>query len=127
MTGGWKLTIAQKKAISKRMKGRIVSSQVRRFLSKLKTGVPNNVKEKNPMWKGDKIFQAGGRQRARRWFKLKNFCENCGAKAKDRHHKDGNPLNNSPENILSLCRKCHVHIDGRIKILQTTNIGRRYC
>lgn len=36
-------------------------------------------------------------------------CNRCGASTKlERHHKDENPMNNSPENIEILCRKCHV-------------------
>lgn len=35
------------------------------------------------------------------------------ANATERHHKDGNPCNNKPENIIICCRKCHMEIDGR--------------
>jgi hypothetical protein len=32
----------------------------------------------------------------------------------ERHHKDGNPLNNDPGNIDRLCRRCHMVVDGRL-------------
>ena len=36
-------------------------------------------------------------------------CEICGsAKNVDVHHKDGNPQNNSPDNLQRLCRSCHM-------------------
>lgn len=38
-------------------------------------------------------------------------CEICGSsKNVDVHHKDGNYLNNSPENLRRLCRSCHNRI-----------------
>jgi len=46
-----------------------------------------------------------GRRRAQKAFPLtKCFCGEDGIQ---RHHLDGNPLNNSPENIKILCQKCH--------------------
>ena len=36
-------------------------------------------------------------------------CSTCGdTESLHRHHRDGNPINNSPENIQILCRRCHV-------------------
>ncbi|GGM64379.1 5-methylcytosine-specific restriction endonuclease McrA [Halarchaeum rubridurum] len=26
----------------------------------------------------------------------------------DVHHRDGNPHNNSPENLVALCKRCHI-------------------
>lgn len=42
----------------------------------------------------------------------------CGKKKKrlDIHHKDKNKSNNSIENLIKLCRRCHMTIDGRIFI-----------
>ncbi len=37
------------------------------------------------------------------------------SKGIERHHKDGNPKNNSPDNIMLLTHKEHMIIDGRIK------------
>jgi hypothetical protein len=66
-------------------------------------------------WKGNKIKDKSGRSRALRLFKKGLACEFCGEKNKrlDRHHKDENTLNNNKENIIFLCRKCHMKIDGR--------------
>jgi len=53
------------------------------------------------------------RHRAR--ITLKDRCERCGI-GKDEvrsrmglivHHKDGNPYNNRPSNLITLCQKCH--------------------
>jgi hypothetical protein len=52
---------------------------------------------------------------ARYWFPLAEKCERCETDgAVDRHHKDGDPFNNVPENIASLCRRCHMEVDGRL-------------
>ena len=71
--------------------------------------------EKNPKWKGDKVGWDAGHCRAIRKFQLKP-CEICGSIKSERHHKDGNYLNNSPENIQFLCRHHHMLIDKRTKI-----------
>ena len=63
------------------------------------------------------ITKAAGNMRARRIFKLKDRCDMCSEKAMDRHHIDGNPINNNSQNILFLCRKCHMAIDGRLELL----------
>lgn len=84
----------------------------------------NRHKENNPNWKGDDIVLHNGRLRARRWFGTHRPCEMCG-KSGENHHKDGNPLNNNPENIQSLCRKHHMEIDGRsilfVKLMRDAN------
>lgn len=69
-------------------------------------------------WKGDNIKPASGRDRARKKFSLGN-CEICQKKAIDRHHKDGNTLNNSQSNIQRLCRRCHMIEDGRLVRFKT--------
>jgi hypothetical protein len=71
-------------------------------------------KEGNPNWVGDKVSIDGGRQRARRWYQ-DNRCSVCNKESAERHHIDGNTKNNSPENIIFLCRKHHQERDGRIK------------
>lgn len=64
-------------------------------------------------WKGNGAKPRSGRSRALRLFPSIGPCEACGAPKAERHHRDENPLNNSPSNIAVLCRKCHSakHID----------------
>jgi len=98
-----------------RMKGKKHSKE-----TKLKMSLSRQ-KEKNANWKGDKAREKSGRERARRWFVDKRPCENCGKKEEEiwrleRHHKDGNPLNNKPENIQWLCYLCHKKIHKKEKL-----------
>lgn len=45
-------------------------------------------------------------------------CQNCDRKyTLETHHIDGNKRNNNPNNLLKLCRRCHMLIDGRFKNL----------
>lgn len=71
--------------------------------------------EKHPNWKGDNAQEQSKRRRARKLFPLPEKCESCEAKATQRHHKDGDPGNNVPSNIMFVCHRCHVLIDGRLK------------
>jgi len=71
-------------------------------------------REKHPLWKGDDAKPKTGRCRARNWFEAKP-CATCGAARSERHHVDGNTLNNAPSNIQHLCRRCHMTVDGRIE------------
>ena len=66
----------------------------------------------NPRWGGDNIDPKNGRCRTRRMYPIQP-CHICGGKA-ERHHKDGNTLNNEPANIDFLCRKHHMESDGRM-------------
>jgi hypothetical protein len=68
-----------------------------------------NQREKNPMWKGNKVSNDSARQRAIRWFPA--------PKGFDHHHIDGNPLNNDPSNIRIQTRKNHMIEDGRLEKL----------
>lgn len=44
-------------------------------------------------------------------LKLEKRCQICGAENNiDVHHKDGNYKNNSLDNLMILCRKCHIKI-----------------
>lgn len=61
---------------------------------------------------------ANGRYQAQYRFAAEK-CERCSSpKNVERHHKDGNAMNNSPENIERLCRKCHV-AEHRPKVTPT--------
>lgn len=51
-----------------------------------------------------------GRKQAQRRYPIApdDRCDACGGiKTLQRHHKDHDPSNNSPENIAILCRTCH--------------------
>ena len=62
-----------------------------------------------------------GRQRAQRMYPAEQ-CVECLATSDDhpidRHHVDGDTLNNSPENVRILCRRCHMVEDGRLERLR---------
>jgi hypothetical protein len=71
-----------------------------------------------PHWKGDDALPSTKRVRARRLYSLEGVaCEDCGAKATDRHHIDGDTGNNVRANIALLCRRCHMVRDGRLAAL----------
>lgn len=61
------------------------------------------IKTSNPSW-----------YTAHRWARLikeKSHCEICGTtKNLDVHHIDKNPNNNRKENLIVLCRSCHIRI-----------------
>ena len=65
---------------------------------------------RHPRWRGDQATRHSGRHRAQLLYELKP-CEVCRLEPRGhrvhRHHKDGNTLNNSPENIAFLCAKHH--------------------
>ena len=83
-----------------------------------------NAKENNGMWKGNDVGIRNARNRPRRWYK-KMPCEVCGNERSEIHHKDENVYNNEKENIQFLCRKHHMEIDGRMKILTTKHKGNK--
>ena len=64
-------------------------------------------------WKGDGATEKAGRSRALRMYAARP-CASCAVDRAERHHLDGNTLNNAPENIVFLCRKCHMRKDGRL-------------
>lgn len=60
------------------------------------------------------MSQHAGRMRAQRLFPLHPVCAECEVTpAYDRHHWDGDATNNTLTNIVPLCRRCHMRIDGR--------------
>lgn len=42
-------------------------------------------------------------------------CADCGGPAQERHHADGDPTHNDPENVALLCRGCHRKRDERYR------------
>lgn len=68
--------------------------------------------DENARWLGDKAKPQSGRKRAAKRFSPVR-CEDCGKKKAERHHIDGNTLNNDPSNIKFLCKSCHQIEDGR--------------
>ncbi len=90
--------------------------------TKIKIGIAN-FGEKNGMWKGDLAqWKETARERAQRRFPLVT-CEKCKKKkAIDRHHIDGNTFNNERNNIMILCRSCHMVIDGRMEKLHAVSL-----
>lgn len=77
--------------------------------------------ESHPSWKGDAVEPNSGRMRARRQYVDVPPCEVCGANA-ERHHRDGDTLNNAPENIAFLCRLHHIGIEDRMAYRRTRDL-----
>lgn len=76
---------------------------------------------KNPNWKGERCNRITGNDRARRLYPERHPCAVCNTPNGERHHKDGNPLNNIPKNIEFLCRRHHMEADGRLAMLIKRN------
>jgi 5-methylcytosine-specific restriction endonuclease McrA len=68
-------------------------------------------------WAGDETNEKNGRKRAQARFAA-DACVSCGATPAERHHVDGNPSNNAPENVTILCRRCHMAEDGRLDVVR---------
>lgn len=81
----------------------------------------SKIGSRNPQWKGDGASVKTGRNRAWAMYKNIGSCTNCGNAKAERHHIDGNTLNNAPTNIEIVCRKCHMAHDGRLNKLQERN------
>jgi ribosome-binding protein aMBF1 (putative translation factor) len=80
----------------------------------------------HPNWLGNKASIKAGRLRALRMFPATTPCERCGKQTAERHHKDGNTLNNARDNIRFLCRRCHMIEDGRLGTVGLANRGRKH-
>ena len=66
-------------------------------------------------WRADDVSDKCGRGRALRTFRTPSPCIKCGAGNSERHHADGNTSNNTVDNIVWLCRRCHMEEDGRLE------------
>ncbi len=73
---------------------------------------------------GNAASVKAGRTRALRTFRDIGPCASCGSYLSERHHIDGNTLNNDPINIAVLCRKCHMVADGRAAALSVLSVSR---
>ncbi len=71
----------------------------------------------NHNWKGDAISLRSGRTRALRWYPETQPCANCGSEKTERHHRDCDPRNNNPENIIFFCRQCHARTHAEMRRL----------
>lgn len=102
--------------------GKKATSQTREKISKKALARPRKPRpRKNPSQ-----TEAAGREFARRWFPMPELCQRCGQKPPyDRHHIDGNTLNNDPSNVAFLCRSCHQETDGRKEMLRELGRKRR--
>lgn len=59
-------------------------------------------------FQGDNVTPHGARGRAKK-VKPIDQCERCGSEEQiERHHRDRDPYNNTPENVEVLCKPCHV-------------------
>lgn len=81
------------------------------FQASFKAKMALRLEINNPHWKGPNAIQKTGRTRAERKF----YCP----KGLERHHIDGNPLNNSPNNIAFITRSEHMKLDGRLDKLHS--------
>ena len=87
---------------------------VRRYRARLRG---EDVPLLKPGPKTDNPSVKTGRSRAQRLYPEIGPCESCGAERAERHHRDGDTINNDPSNIAALCRKCHMETDGRLEKL----------
>lgn len=68
--------------------------------------------------------RARGHKQALKLYPNIGPCVKCGDKKSERHHIDDNPLNNSPENIMPLCRRCHTLEHGKTFTKEALEKGR---
>ena len=74
------------------------------------------------------VSKTTGWSRAQRLYPNLATCQECGGRpAVERHHRDGNPLNNAPENLALVCRRCHMRLDGRTATEAARRLGRTHC
>jgi len=76
---------------------------------------------------GNPRFNHGWRQ-YRRMMEDVTACQNCGRHyGLEIHHKDGNHKNNTLTNLIKVCRRCHMLMDGRLENLNYRNSGTGLC
>lgn len=72
----------------------------------------------NPQWKDREATENTARERARTRHPELGICVMCDKPARDRHHIDGDVYNNEESNIMMLCRRDHMVVDGRLEELR---------
>lgn len=113
----YKCKICGKEFDYRKTRGTQVCSEecYRKLLSDMRKG------EKNPR------FNNGWRQYINVLNDIK-LCKNCGRKYNlETHHIDGNNRNNKKSNLIKVCRRCHMILDGRFKNLNYHNSGTGLC
>ena len=78
----------------------------------------------NSNWRKESSNYGTGHSRAIATFTLEP-CAVCGSEKSERHHIDGDYMNNARSNIRFLCRKHHMQEDGRMAKWLERNVGRR--
>lgn len=71
-----------------------------------------------------KKSRARGHKQALKIFPIIGPCVKCGDEKSERHHIDNNPLNNSSDNIMPLCRRCHTLEHGKAPTKEASKKGR---
>lgn len=85
---------------------------------------PRPKKGYNQKGENNNLFKKKDGPRRKNWVYAKyrkDYCEYCGIKNLETkltfvvHHRDGNPTNDNPDNLITLCHSCHklVH-NGKI-------------
>lgn len=87
--------------------GHLVSEKTRSLIS---------LKRKGRIDNPNSTVKSTGRARAKRLYPC--------PKGFERHHIDGNEINNDPSNIQILKKKTHMILDGRIKNLELGRLNR---
>ena len=78
--------------------------------------------EENKNWKGDNITLRTGGNRARHLYR----CPLLSWLNLERHHINGNPKDNRPENIAFLSQKDHMEKDGRVDLIGERRLSFKY-
>ena len=117
-----KLSEAHKGVISG-MKGKHRSEEIKKRLSEMNKGKHfsqktefkkgQNSKEKHPNWKGGKSFELYGfnfTEKLKTSIRKRDkfTCQICKNNGFDVHHIDYNKKNCDPNNLITLCRSCHM-------------------
>ena len=114
------------KHLSEEAKAKIRAKKIGKHPSdETRAKLGGRIEELNPAWTGNNAKPETGRNRAQRMFKC--------PKGLLRHHIDGNPLNNAPENIKIQTHKQHSilhnggkHLSDETKAkLRTKMLGKR--